>query len=871
MATLPKSTNQIKGNGLCDSLFKIITSERLILFAGAGVSVRAGLLDWRGFVAHLITTAEKYERETASIMSARTKAGLLADAVSYYKLCRLIPEGEKFKELVAPFDDHKSDPRLLHQLVKLPFEAIVTTNYDRNLDHAWAAVNRKAPRTFELDDGSLKQAAFSSDHYIARIHGRTQRPEFMVASTEDFAKLDENSSYKDFLLQNILTRRNCLFLGYSFLDPAINKILDLLEKQMSPNYPRLHYAILPSGSDAGALAARLAKFNIQVLFYPDHQTLWDCIESLPLRLVGVDKPGAPAKEFPLPYEQMRIFLASCYVQSKMSHAAAPLRDLVVRGIILSLLEQERGPKTIPQISRLLRQIIPLDKGEGELLTLKGIDALIEKGWVWSVDGEIGVKELPPKALEENIDTLVRGTLSRLLVREGVDEKAIYADAVRAVLQEVFLARGWDLGAEFAGAKAAGSKVDLYELIKASLARILGTESFERQSRVANALYDLLRRPDEAEAQILSDVARLSFGLNVVLKVGNAALKLESLPERIYFDASILLPAITDGHPFRPVYQSAIDKLSKAVAETGKTCELLVISEFLNEIVSHRNRAIRMVRELGLEDPERLEKHVLYYGAENTNVFVGSYASWVGRQKNVVPFNDFLNETAPYSSESGLATFIERFGIKAVRVPLGDPKYKKTYQHFLGSLASAYREFDAVGWGREKADVLVEHEALQLALIELELDVGRRTLFVTADKALREIVNTIRMGTAWNVVISHLGLVQLTDLLLGVDAEPRSLARVLWGVMEIDEHAALRDYFIDLALKKYDEALVMTLPQIIGEFVSDAERAAKQEGVKFFTKQVEDKAKAARFLDRFEAQFFEKMAETIRRRKAQEKN
>ncbi len=855
---------------LCGSLLKIFSSERLILFAGAGVGVRAGLVDWRGFVAHLITVAEKYEKETAAIMAARTQAGLLADAISYYKLCRLIPKGVKFGELAAPFDDRKANPASLYQLVKLPFDAIVTTNYDRNLDHALAAVYHESPRTFELDDGSLRQAAFSSERYIARIHGRTQRPECMVTSTEDFSKLDENSSYKDFLLQSILTRRSCFFLGYSFLDPAISKILDLLEKQFSPNYPRLHYAILPVSSDAEALAARLAGFNIRVITYPDHEALWNCIESLPLKLVERGAPTPRPRELPLPFEQMRIFLASCYVQSKMSRVAAPLRDLVVRGIILSLLEQEKRPAAISQLSRLLRQVIPLDKDDADLVTARAVDALVEKGLVSSANDEIRIEKLPPKVLEDNTDTLVRGTLNRLLVREGVDENAPYAGAVRTVLQEVFLTHGWDLGAEFAGAKTSAA-VDLYDLIKASLGRILTTTSFERVSQIANALYDLLRKPDQTEAQILADLARLSFGLNVILKVGNAALKLEALPEHIYFDASILLPAITDGHPFRPVYESAIDKLRKAVAETGKTCELLVISEFLNEIVSHRSRAIRMVKELGLDDPGKLEKHILYYGAENTNVFVGSYASWVGRQKHVVPFSDFLADAAPYSSEQAVATFIERFGIRTVHVPLGDPKYRATYRRFLSQLGAAYREFDAVGWGREKADVLVEHEALQLAQIELELGVRRRTIFVTADKALRQIVNTIRLGTAWNVVTSHLGLVQLTDLLLGVEAEPQSLARILWGPMEVDAHAALRDYFIDLALKKYDEALVMTLPEIIGEFVSEAERAAKLEKVRFFTREVEDKAVAARFLDRFEAQFFEKMADVIRKRKAQQKN
>ena len=134
---------------------------------------------------------------------------------------------------------------------------------------------------------------------------------------------------------------------------------------------------------------------------------------------------------------------------------------------------------------------------------------------------------------------------------------------------------------------------------------------------------------------------------------------------------------------------------------------------------------------------------------------------------------------------------------------------------------------------------------------------------------REIVGLIRPGSVWNAVISHLGLVQLADLLVGVDADPRSFARLLWGILDVDEHTALRDYFIDLALRRHDEALAMTIPQIIEEFVGDAEKAVKLERVRFFTRAVEDKAKAARFLDRFEKHFFEKMEEAVRRRKVQQ--
>ncbi len=78
----------------------------------------------------------------------------------------------------------------------------------------------------------------------------------MVADLADYTKLDSNTRYKDFLLQNVLVRQTCLFLGYSFVDPAIAKILDLLEKLVGPTYPKKHYALLPS--TANRLQSRLA-------------------------------------------------------------------------------------------------------------------------------------------------------------------------------------------------------------------------------------------------------------------------------------------------------------------------------------------------------------------------------------------------------------------------------------------------------------------------------------------------------------------------------------------------------------------------------------------------------------------------------------
>ncbi|MFY9585529.1 MAG: hypothetical protein WAR21_13670 [Candidatus Acidiferrales bacterium] len=142
--------------------------------------------------------------------------------------------------------------------------------------------------------------------------------------------------------------------------------------------------------------------------------------------------------------------------------------------------------------------------------------------------------------------------------------------------------------------------------------------------------------------------------------------------------------------------------------------------------------------------------------------------------------------------------------------------------------------------------------------------------MTADNALREILNVVRPGIVWNVVISNFGFVELVDLLLGLDVDPPSFARFIWGIIELDEKAHFRNYFIDVAVKTMDEATLMALPEILDSLVDEAQKVAKEWRVRFFTKKLKDKAQGARFLDRLEDEFHAKMGEALERRRRQER-
>jgi hypothetical protein len=200
------------------------------------------------------------------------------------------------------------------------------------------------------------------------------------------------------------------------------------------------------------------------------------------------------------------------------------------------------------------------------------------------------------------------------------------------------------------------------------------------------------------------------------------------------------------------------------------------------------------------------------------------------------------------------------GIEHVELTPG-PTERSAYDEIRRALQTAYDEDDRTRYD-PKPQILIRDEAHQLARLRSELESGRRVLFVSADNRLRRLAVGPVLGYVGGAIVSHLALVQLIDLLVGVEAEPRSLARLLWGVRHVDDKMAIRNYLVDLALQRYDEAMVMSLPMILEAVVEHSSEEARREGLPFWGREPEDQARVARFLDRVEDQFFEAMTEAV---------
>ena len=292
--------------------------------------------------------------------------------------------------------------------------------------------------------------------------------------------------------------------------------------------------------------------------------------------------------------------------------------------------------------------------------------------------------------------------------------------------------------------------------------------------------------------------------------------------------------------------------------------MLVLDSFLNEVVSHRRNALTLVREGGLEDPARLWRFIDFTGADYTNVYVGGYSSLVGRAERKISFEQYLREVAPYETERQAAEFLARQGIEAAATRTTDLKERELSTQVKGALDRAYAE-DMSRHYEMKADILIRHEADQLARLLREIEAGVRSVFVTADSRLRRLATGELLGPVAPALFSHTGLLQLVDLLVGLEADDESLSRLLWAVEARDSREALRGYFIDLALRRYDRARAMSMPKLVETIIDEALSAAETEGIHFaFLREGEDVGRTFDFLDRFEDRFYELMAEELRK-------
>lgn len=255
------------------------------VFAGAGLSVPAGYVDWKQLIRPLAQEL-KLDIDLEDDLVAVAQFHVNANGSNRHQLHKQVIEA------ISPGKEPTQNHRLLAQL---PIETWWTTNYDKLIENAL----RAAGKVVDVKDAVPQLADTRPGRHatVFKMHGDVDRPNEAVATRDDFERYPKEREAFITALAGDLVKKTFLFLGFSFTDPNLAHVLTRVRLTFTTNQRR-HYAVfrkrtkLPEESEAefehhklrqGLVIEDLKRFNIRVLLVDEYSEITEFLEDLVAR------------------------------------------------------------------------------------------------------------------------------------------------------------------------------------------------------------------------------------------------------------------------------------------------------------------------------------------------------------------------------------------------------------------------------------------------------------------------------------------------------------------------------------------------------------------------------------------------------------
>lgn len=198
---------------LINYIVSCLEHKSLSVFLGSGMSYDACKIDWKSLVDPYISQLSGNDSD-------------LIKGLQYYVTQNKIDVGDFKREIALKFLGLKYD--LNHELLaKLPIRNYWTTNFDTLIEDALKTTYEQ--RDVMKTNDSFITAEERRDNVVYKLHGDANEPRGIVILQDDYD--DYPKSHCNFVtaLENELATNSMLFLGYSFNDPDIKNIINLLK------------------------------------------------------------------------------------------------------------------------------------------------------------------------------------------------------------------------------------------------------------------------------------------------------------------------------------------------------------------------------------------------------------------------------------------------------------------------------------------------------------------------------------------------------------------------------------------------------------------------------------------------------------------
>lgn len=213
-----------------------IKNDKLVIFAGAGLSTQFGLPSWKKLVEDVIKETDNDDLKLYIPLLNNENIGMSPIEV----LEKLKGEDKRIRKYIKnKFQISDGDLTLHRKLIELTTR-IITTNYDNAFE--LASKNTLSP-TVHTSTFNISEIEKDTKAYIFKLHGTYSEPDNCIIFKEDYQKVYENDSSSVEKLKSIFINKTILFIGFGFNDPDIELIFRNLDKCFDNN--NKHYILTP--------------------------------------------------------------------------------------------------------------------------------------------------------------------------------------------------------------------------------------------------------------------------------------------------------------------------------------------------------------------------------------------------------------------------------------------------------------------------------------------------------------------------------------------------------------------------------------------------------------------------------------------------
>ncbi len=206
-----------------------INTKKLVIFAGAGISIDAGVPSWGKLIEEIKSDLDLPKNES-----------------DYLKIPQIYYNERQEKEYIEKIRDVLGHKKLKHneiheEIFQLNPEHILTTNFEDLLEQV---INKKSlPFSIVKQDTDLPYS--HNTKLLVKIHGDLDNTNF-VLKEDDYLNYSHNHPLIEAFIKSIFATKVVLFIGYSYNDYNLKQIIQNVRNILGNNFQNAYLLSIDS-------------------------------------------------------------------------------------------------------------------------------------------------------------------------------------------------------------------------------------------------------------------------------------------------------------------------------------------------------------------------------------------------------------------------------------------------------------------------------------------------------------------------------------------------------------------------------------------------------------------------------------------------